>query len=414
VTWLNGTAAHLAVALAIGLLIGAERERRKGRGRHRGAAGIRTFALVALSGGVAAALGVTALLVVAAVFVAVLAAVAYALADRRDPGLTTETALFTAFLLGVLAQRQPGLASALAVTVTILLASRERLHRFVRSVLTQQELHDALLFFAAAVVILPLTPDREVGPLAVFNPRTLWTLVVLVMAIGGAGYIALRSLGPRYGLPVAGLASGFISSAATIGAMGARAQSDSRLFRPAVAGAVLSSVSTIVQLAIVIAATSAPALGPLTIPLSAAGAAAVLYGAIYAFRAARRSEPQEERPGRAFEMKTAVIFAVTVTVVMFGAAAARRWLGGTGLLVAASLAGFADTHSAAISVASLVAAGKVPAAEAAVPILAALTTNTVTKAVLATSTGGRRFAIQVIPGLLLLLAAAWAGQILAR
>ena len=174
---------RLAVSLGIGLLIGAERERRKGAGPGRGPAGIRTFALVALAGGLALAFGGELILAVTALGVAALAVVAYRKSPAADPGLTTEVALLTTLLLGALAVREPALAAGLAVAVAILLASRTAIHRFVRNILTEQELHDALLFAAAALVVLPLTPDRTVGPLDVFNPRTLWKLVVLVMAI---------------------------------------------------------------------------------------------------------------------------------------------------------------------------------------------------------------------------------------
>src|SRR5262249_45743639 len=126
-------------------------------------------------------------------------------ASQKDPGLTSEMALFTTFCLGALCMTQPALAAGLAVTISILLASRTGLHRFVRHVLTAQEAQDALLFGAAALVILPLAPNRAVDPFGVLNPRTLWRLVVVVMAISAAGYISLRVLGPRYGLPISGL-----------------------------------------------------------------------------------------------------------------------------------------------------------------------------------------------------------------
>lgn len=399
----------LAAALGIGLLMGFERERRKGRGPRRRGAGLRTFALVALIGGVSQALGEAAVLAASALFVAALAAIAYWRADRRDPGLTTEMALFLAFVLGALAQGNPALASGLAVVVTILLAARERLHRFVRTALTPQELHDVLLLFAAALVILPLAPDRRLGPLGVFNPRLVWTLVVLVMAINAAGYVAVRLLGSRLGLPIAGLLSGFVSSAATIASMGKRAKEHPSARNPAAAGAVLSTVSTVIQLGIVIATASAATLRSVAIPLVAAGAAALVIGAVAAVRLAGEPVQVESMTiGRPVEIKLALLFAGTLTLVLFVSALMNAWAGQTGLLAAAAAAGLADTHAAAISVASLAAAGRIAPAGAVIPILAAFSTNTITKCAMAT-TGGRAFALRVIPGLVLVLAAAWAG-----
>ncbi|MFY9549577.1 MAG: DUF4010 domain-containing protein [Thermoanaerobaculia bacterium] len=407
-------AVRLGVALGIGLLIGAERERRKGSGPRRAPAGIRTFALAALAGGLSQSFGGAAVLAVSALVVGALAVIGYRRSHDADPGLTTEMALLTTFLLGALAVRQPALASGLAVAVAILLASRTRLHRFVRRALTEQELHDALLFAACALVVLPLTPDRTVGPFDVLNPRTLWKLAVIVMGISAAGYIAQRALGPRLGLPLAGFASGFVSSAATIGAMGRRALREPGLRRAAVAGAVLSTVATMVQMAFVLYATSPQSFRVMAVPLLFGGIAAVGYGTLFALRLARSRVEGERSRGRAFDLRSSLLFAGTVCLVLFAAAAVHQRWGGSGLLPAVALAGFVDAHAAAISAASLAAAGKLAAADAALPILAALSTNTVTKAVVALTVGRGRFAAQTVPGLLLVILAAWAGYFLTR
>jgi uncharacterized membrane protein (DUF4010 family) len=405
-------AVRLGVALGIGLLIGAERERRKGTGPRRAPAGIRTFALVALAGGLSLSFGGAAVLAVTALVVGALAAIGYRRSREADPGLTTEMALLTTFLLGALAIREPALASGLAVAVAILLASRTRLHRFVRRALTEQELHDALLFAACALVVLPLTPDRTVGPFDVLNPRTLWKLAVIVMGISAAGYVAQRLLGPRLGLPLAGFASGFVSSAATIGSMGRRAVGTPGLCRAAVGGAVLSTVATMVQMSLVLYATSPATLRVVAIPLLFGGIAAVGYGALFALRLSRGHGEGDGKLGRAFDLKSSLLFAGTVCLVLFAAAALYQRFGGRGLLPAVALAGFADAHAAAISAASLVAAGKLAAANAVLPILAGLTTNTVTKGIVALAAGPGRFAWQTIPGLLLVILAVWAGYFL--
>lgn len=400
---------RLAVALGIGLLLGLERERRKGTGPSRGPAGIRTFALVALLGGIAMVVGDTVVVAVALGFVAAASVVAYALGDRTDPGLTTEVALLVAFLLGALAQQEPRLAGGLAITVAILLASRERLQHLASEALTEQEIHDGLLLGAAALVILPLVPNEPIGPYDAFNPFTIWRLVVVVMAIGAAGYISLRLLGPRLGLPLAGFASGFVSSAATIGAMGARARKEPGILRPAVAAAVLSTVATVIQMVVVVGATDPNALRELAPAMAAAGLTAAAYGLIFGIRALRHEGGINLAPGRAFEPKTAVIFAGTVASILFVSAVLNDLLGEAGVTLSAAVAGFADTHSAAISVASLVASGRLDAEDAVLPILAGFTTNSITKAVLAWTTGSRRFALDIWPGLGLVLAAAWGG-----
>jgi len=185
------------IALGIGLLIGAERERRKGIGPTRSAMGIRTFSTTSLLGAVSLTLGGSTLLAVMALAVAGLTAMAFRLSHEQDPGLTTEVALLLTLLLGGLAMRQPALASGLAVILTILLTARIFLHRFVSTILSETELNDALILAAAALVLLPLAPDQYMGPFNALNPRTIWKIVILIMSISATGYISLRVMGPR-------------------------------------------------------------------------------------------------------------------------------------------------------------------------------------------------------------------------
>ena len=401
------------VALGVGLLIGIDRERNKGDGSTRQAAGLRTFMLASLAGATAMAVGDEIVLAAVALGMVAFASLSYWRARNGDPGLTTETALVLTTLLGGLAIKHPEFAAGLGVVVAVLLAARSALHRFVRSVLTDDELRDLLIFAAATLVVLPLLPDKPIGPYGALNLRTVWTIVILVMAVSALGYVAVRVVGPRYGLPLAGLASGFVSSSATIGAMGIRAKDEPELMKPAVAGAVLSSVATIVQLAILIAATNMPTLQALWLPLVLSGAAAALYGGAFTLWALKQKTQKHEAQGNAFSLTTALTFAAILAVVLLAAAAAQDWFGEAGVLVAASAAGFADTHSAAVSVASLVSDGRIKPPQTIIPVLAALTTNTVTKMVFAVTAGGRTFALYVIPGLLLMLVAAWAGAFIA-
>jgi len=193
--------------------------------------------------------------------------------------------------------------------------------------------------------------------------------------------------------------------------MGARAAKTRDVLAAAVAGAVLSTIATIVQMALVLAATSVTTLRTLSVPLICAGVAAVLYGTVFTIGALQQKTENEAQRGRAFSLSTAVIFALTLSGILVASAALREWFGERGIIVAAALAGFVDTHSAAISVASLVASGKMTAADAVLPILAGLSTNTMSKMFLAGISGGRSFALRVIPGLIVVALAAWGGML---
>ncbi len=403
---------NLAAALGIGLLIGAERERRKGGGPTRSPAGIRTFTIASLAGAASIMAGGAGMLAVTVAGVAVLTAIAYLRSRSDDPGLTTEIALIVTALLGGLAMQQPVLAAGMAAGVAALLAARTPLHHFVRSVLTEREVNDAMIFAGATLVVLPLLPDQAMGPYGALNPRSIWIVVILVMAISAAGYILVRALGARFGLPAAGLASGFISSTATIGAMGARVRKSPDVIRAAVAGAALSTVATVVQMGLVLAATSTATLLMLSMPLIFAGIAAIAYGAAFTVWALREKEVPDPQPGKAFSLPAALVFALTLSAILVASAALRDRFGETGAILAAAAAGFVDTHSAAIAIASLVASGKMSAVDAAFPILAGLSTNTISKIVFAWSSGGQSFALRLTPGLILVAGAAWAGTLL--
>ncbi len=403
----------LAVALAIGLLLGIERERRKGEGPERNAAGVRTFALVALLGSLSAAIPTAGVPLVIGLFVGALALFSYVRSVSADPGITTEVALMTAFLLGMLTQTALTLAAGLAVVVTILLAARETMHRFIATTLSEDEFHDALTLGAAALVVLPLVPNVGLGPFAAFNPFTAWRLVVIVMTANAAGYIAQRTLGPVLGLPLAGFFGGFVSSTATIAGMRARVSEGSPV-RPAAAAAVLSNVATILQLTLVVGSTSPETLLVLAPALIFAGLVAAGYGAVLALGGGRMAKSSAVLSGRPFEIRAALTLAAVVSAIMFGSAVLLAIFGERGALVAAAAGGLADAHSAAISMSSLVAAGTLTPMAAVMPILVGVTTNSMTKLVVAFDRSNPRFTLEVSIGIVLVVAALWIGAVAAR
>jgi uncharacterized membrane protein (DUF4010 family) len=399
---------RFAVALGIGLLIGTERERNQGSGHRQEVAGVRTFALTSLTGAVSLQAGDELIFIAFGLIVGLLIVVGYRNSHDTDPGMTTEIAQLATFLLGGLAMRQPQLAAGLGVAVALLLASRPGLHKWIHDVLTDDEIRDGLLLAAAALIILPLTPEEPVDRWGVINLRRLWTLAVVIMAINGLGYVALRVLGPKIGLALAGFFSGFVSSTATIGAMGARAKKYPDLRWPAVAGAAFSSVATVLQLALVVALASTTLLRELALPLLAAGMAAALYATLFALRTAHESGDREAPAGRPFDPKIACIFVVIVGVVLIASALLTQWLGDRGLLLASAVSGLADAHAAAFSAASLAANESVPVNLAAMAVLAGFSSNALSKIFVAFSLGDRRYAMQLVPGILLGVGAAWA------
>jgi uncharacterized membrane protein (DUF4010 family) len=410
----QGTWIGLGAALGIGLLVGSERERRKGDRVRSLSAGIRTFALTSLVGAGAMAVGGEGMLAVAALAIGSLVTISFWRNIAGEPGITTGVALLLTLLLGGLAMRDTPIAVAIGVVSTLLLASKAWMHNFVRKVVTEAELHDGLLLAAAALVVLPLIPDAYLGPFNAFNPRTTWIIVVLMMAIGVLGHVSQRLLGASAGLVATGFVSGFASSVATIGSMGERVRRSPALMSSAVAGAVVSSVATVIQLAVLLAVTSMATLYRLAVPLLCAGMAAAVYAAIFTARTIREPVSVPAETGAAFSVARALGLALTVSAVIILSSALQAWFGQAGLAVGVALAGFGDAHAAAVSVASLVASGKLPASDAVLPILCGLTMNTVTKVVFACTAGARQFALQVVPGLVLLIGVTWISFVVTR
>jgi uncharacterized membrane protein (DUF4010 family) len=403
----------LAVALGCGLLIGIEREQHKADHAGRMAAGVRTCALIALCGGIAALLGPVPLAITGG-FIALATVASYWGTQATDPGLTSEVVLVLTFLIGVLAMRSPTLAAGLAVVSTALLQGKDWLHRFSRQVLSESELNDALLLLASALVILPILPDTPLGPFEGLNLRRLWALVVLVMAINAAGYIAIRAVGPRLGLPLTGLVGGLVSSSVTIASMGHRARAHPGLARACAAGAMASNLSTVALFVVILTALDHQLLRLLAPSLGLSGAAVLLWAGMLGARAIREpaTEGEASITSRPFHFGHALAFAAMIAAVLVAASLLGRWFGDAGVALTAAIAGFADTHAAAVSVGELSAGGGIPRATAALAILLAFSTNTVTKGVLAISAGGAEYSRRLLPGLALMMAGAWGGWLL--
>jgi uncharacterized membrane protein (DUF4010 family) len=395
-----------AVALGIGLLIGVERERSKGGGPDREIAGVRTFALAALLGIFGALLDRALLLAVLASLIGALAIAGYLRRRETDPGITTEVALITTFALGALSLPYPEYSAGAAVAVTVLLASRPWLHELVTSRLTDRELHDGLLLAAAALVILPLLPDRTIDPWDTLNPRKMWIVVVLVMTINAIGYVGLRIWGPSKGLALAGVLGGLVSSVSTHGAMGQRAKEQAAIAGNAAAAATFSSVTTAVFLLTVVGAVNVP----LAMSLLAPCVSAALVSAGYGWLLFRRSEQHESADlarGRPVSLRAALIFGGVVSGVLVLSALLSRTFGPGAALASVAAAGFADAHSGAISAATLAGNEVLSVHAGQIAVLLSFTTNAMTKIVVSALTGPRGYLWRVAGGIVASVSAAW-------
>lgn len=399
---------HFAVAIGIGLLIGTERERDQQATFVHSSVGVRSFAIATLLGAVAGMIHFWLLMAVM-VCVLVFAAIGYAKYATAHPGITTELSLIFSVLLGGLSMFMPEMAAAIAIVLVILLSAKETIHGFVMHILTRQELSNLLVLAAATLIILPLVPNTFIGPYHAINPRSLWLIVILVMLVGELSHIVIRWLGPRHGLPLLGLFSGFISSVATITAMAAHAKESPTLMQGAIAGAVWSSLATILQLAILLLVTDVATLHAMTLPLLFGGASIAVFGVWTNKKALKQPLAETVVIPHQFRLLSALWLAALIAAVLIVPAAVKASLGQAGLVTVSALAGFADVHAPTIAVASLVATGKLSTQQAVIAILLAFSSNAVTKTIVAITVANKVFAQPVILALMLQVLAVWLG-----
>lgn len=396
----------VVVALGAGMLIGLERERRKGEGPQRESAGLRTFMVAALLG-VCAQIVSVALAAVALLGVTVLAALSYLRSRSDDPGLTTELALVTTALIGMLAVPQPELAATAAVLLASLLAARERLHHFATHWLSEDELHDGLLLAALLLILLPLLPAQSLMWLGGLSPRRMLALLVVILAMQALSHVAQRLLGSRLGLPVSGLLGGFVSSTATITAMGGRARSGQAPLQLACSAAVLSSAATWMQVALM-ASVVVPGALLAWLPMVLVGVVAPLVIGVLLWRRASATAPGEVPPGRQVLRlrEAATVGALLIAGAVVVNLAHQR--GDLGLMLGTGIAALADAHAPMVALMSMSGTGLIGHDAAMSGVLLAITVNSATRGVAAWVAGGRVYGLVVAAALGVNVALVWA------
>ena len=385
---------HLGIALAIGLLIGTERgwhERAAAEG-HR-VAGIRTFGLTGLLGGVIGVVSLKLTVAFAGLAFAGFAALAVAghwISSNREEaqlGITTEVALLVTLTLGLLSTLGfPLIAAASAVVTTILLGLKPVLHGWLTQ-LTEGELHAALKLLLISVVLLPLLPDRGFGPWEALNPYLAWWMVVLVSGLSFIGYFAIKLAGPRRGIMATSLLGGLVSSTAVTLNLSRYAR-DARYSPQLLAAGVLAACSIMFPRVLIVAGVVHAELIPVLLPPLALMTLVTLGGAVYLWRGITPEGPltQANLPNP-FELGNAFKFGLLLALIMVLASGAKAWFGQAGLYALAAASGLADVDAVTLSVAKLSLNG-LDLEVARNTILIAVFTNTIVKVVLALAIGG--------------------------
>jgi len=393
----------LALALAIGLLLGFERG---WHGRTQSAgdriAGIRTFALSGLLGGVCGLLAaIAAPLVLAAAVLALagLLATGYWAGRREDGdiGMTTEIALMLSFALGALAVLGPmAPAAAAAVVAALLLSMKARLHRWVARI-ERVELAALMKLAVLSVVILPLLPDRGYGPGEVLNPFEIWWAVVIVAGLSFFGYMSVRMAGADAGILAVGLFGGLASSTSATLALARMVRKSGRLAPQAGAGIVLAGSVTFLRILVLVGVFAPELVMPLALPMAAMAGTGLAGGALIYFLAGGRCDGPADihKPVNPLELAAALSFGAVLVIVLLGVHYLRGWFGTDGAYIAAALSGLTDVDALTTAVSRLV--GKemaIPAAAFAIFIAASV--NTAVKAAISLVAGDAFLGLRVI------------------
>ena len=352
---------RLALALALGLLVGLQRQRAESH-----LAGIRTFPLITLLGAMCCALAQpfgVAVLAAGLVAVAALAVLGNLLKAHRDgqadPGLTTEAAMLLMFVVGAYAMVGDAIVClVVAGGVAVLLQLKEPLHRAIAS-LGDHDFWAITQFVLISLVILPIVPDRRIGPYDVINPREVWWMVVLIVGIGLAGYLVYRYFGAKAGTLLGGILGGLVSSTATAVSWAQRSRDQPLLVPVAAVFVVVSSSVVFVRVLIEIAVVAPNVLGSAGPPIGIL----LLTMVIVSWLERRRSESEEgeQRPALSnpSELKSAFVFAGIYAGVVLAIAFAKDQFGQGGLYLVALLSGLTDMDAITLSTAQLMKDGRV-------------------------------------------------------
>lgn len=382
-------------ALGCGLLIGLERERNKNTRNEQSFAGLRSFTISALLG---------ALCFVIHPYVGVVGAIAvslfclYSLSQQKeDIGSTTELAFLMTYLIGAACIWNIPLAASMAVLLTLILMGKTSLHRFAGKTIRDYELQDGLLLLALILIALPIMPNKPLWG-SVLNPYVILKLLVLILIVQSMAHVAKRILSNDKALILSALASGFVSSTATIASLGMQVRSEEAIAKVNAGAALMSCVATLLQLLLIVSGVSLMWFKLLFIPsLAGIGILCAATG-LFMYRSnhsdTRLIKQVDQADDRMFSLKEAVIIAVSLTLIQAGIYGANLILGDKGLILSTFLASLFEVHAA---MAGVVVQGNPANLTLIYAVVIGLAAHALSKSINAFLTGGWKFFLYFAP-----------------
>ncbi len=403
---------RFGVALAIGFLVGLQREYAYGGTEEELSMGVRTLALVGLLGcssalvaeellsawgflGIALPVGA---LVVVAHFVGAW--------PHEDTGLTTEMATLLTLAAGAFCYWDHlALAAAIGVTTTLVLSLKPEMHAFAQQ-LTREDVYAILKFAVITVIVLPVLPNRSFGPppLDVLNPHEIWLMVVLISGISFLGYVLIKIVGPRQGIPLTGVLGGIVSSTPVTFTFSQRSQEERELAKPFALAITVAWAMTYLRIVIQVAIINAELLKTLWPPMAAASAVALTYSA-YLHLSQRTERPGEVAFSNPFELGTALKFGFLYGFVLLVSKAAQVYVGEVGVYLSSAITGLSGAHAVTLSMARLSAVGDISLIAGGRAVVIGAMATTAAKGSVVLTLGSQELRRTILPGLLLMLTA---------
>ncbi|MCA3249724.1 MAG: MgtC/SapB family protein [Rhodospirillaceae bacterium] len=400
------------VALAIGIVIGIERERTKSKDGTNSSFGVRTITIITLLGALTAHIGTTFIQAMVGSFVVIVITAGYVrkcVATKfLQAGLTSETAALTTYVLGYLAYHDGQLAIILAIMLLVLLAAKERVHSFAHTGISEKEMTAALVFLVIAFVILPLLPNHYIDPWSLINPTKIWVLFVLISGVEFGAYIAGRALGGGSGIILVGLFGGLVSATTTTLNLAARTRKTNSPGRLVVSSIVLAEVASMLMQLITLHTIAPIASTKLSMILIAP----CLLGLIIAVGlltvrkngSTRQAKTINLHLDNPLTLKRTATFALVISLSLIVVTLIVRLFGTDGIYLTSVIGGVFSVRAITLAIGSVANSGGIPIEAASLAILLALTTNMVAKLVLIHRVGSGRLLAICAPILMLMLA----------
>jgi uncharacterized membrane protein (DUF4010 family) len=400
---------RFGAAIAIGFLIGLQREYAHGGPGREIIAGERTFALFSLAGAMAAmvadelnsALAFFGIITILGLFTA---AAYFTSARSGNIGLTTEVAIVVAISIGSLCYwGYFTLAVAIGIVTTVLLSIKLETDRLARA-LTREDMLATLQLAVISAIILPILPNESLlpPPFDVLIPFKIWLMVVFISGISFLGYVAIKIVGPDQGIGITGLLGGMVSSTAVTLSFSERSNRKPELSKPFVLAITVAWTVMFARVLIEVSVVNPALLSRVWPPIASAGLVGLLY-CVYLFFSERTAEKENMQFSNPFDLMTAIKFGLLYALVLLISRTAQMYLGATGLYLSSVIAGLADVDAITLSMAELSKTGLLQMDQAGQAIVLATMSNTLVKGCIALMTGSLILRKSLLPVIIMVL-----------